>query len=48
MFKDEGNYLFFSQRFEKYVTLVPNINAHALQLNHFHFLVQKNLILMKK
>jgi hypothetical protein len=40
MFKNEGNYLFFSQRFEKYFTPVPNINAHALQPNHFPFLVQ--------
>ena len=40
LFKNEGNYLFFLQRFEKYITPVAHIYAYALMPNHFHFLVQ--------
>ncbi len=40
LFLNEGNYLFFLQRFQKYVTPVAQIYAYALMPNHFHFLVQ--------
>jgi REP element-mobilizing transposase RayT len=40
LFLNAGNYLFFLQRFEKYIVPVAHIYAYALMPNHFHFLVQ--------
>lgn len=40
LFLNEGNYLFFLERFHKYISPIAHIHAYALMPNHFHFLVQ--------
>ncbi len=39
LFQNEDNYLFFLQKFEKYISPVAKIYSYALMPNHFHFLV---------
>jgi REP element-mobilizing transposase RayT len=40
MFKNEGNYLFFLQKFDKYLSEVLDVYVYCLLDNHFHFLVR--------
>ena len=46
LFKNEGNYSFFLNKFDKYLSPVLDIYAYSLLVNHFHFLVsvKKNLL----
>ena len=40
IFKNEGNYAFFLQRYAHYISPVANTYSYALLGNHFHFLVR--------
>lgn len=40
MFKNEGNYQFFLQKFDKYLTAVLDVYSYCLLDNHFHFLIR--------
>lgn len=40
MFQNEGNYLFFLQKFSYYLIDVLDVYAYCLLDNHFHFLVR--------
>lgn len=40
LFQEEKNYLFFIEKWQKYLLLYLNIWAYCLMPNHFHFLVK--------
>jgi putative transposase len=40
LFREEDNYRFFLDRFQKYISPIANIYSYCLLPNHFHFLLQ--------
>lgn len=40
LFKEERNYRYFLQQYEKYIHPIANTYAYCLLPNHFHFLIE--------
>lgn len=40
LFRRQGNYLFFMQKFEKYILPIADVYCYCLLPNHFHFLIR--------
>jgi REP element-mobilizing transposase RayT len=40
LFREEDNYNFFLERFQKYISPIADIYCYCLLPNHFHFLLQ--------
>ena len=40
LFKNNGNYFFFLEKYQKYISLIADTYCYCLMPNHFHFLVK--------